>query len=550
MSRWCFFRGMSLAVLSAFSPAVASLKAESIFSKPVAVISLGKLDNVQPDIIYMMRAVGSPQIGGFVNIMVDQYSQGLDRERPAGFLVAMQGETPAFLAYMPLSDFDKFIEALQAFGEPDDLGEGKYAMEVGANTVFAKKSDKWLYVAMDEGLLEDLPEDPTKLSTPTEEQYELSARLMVQNVPTEIKSMILDQLKNSLDQAMAAQSEGQSDEDQDKAAEAGEQTIASLEKSMEEMSELMIGWNIDSSAKKTYLDFGVQAVEGSQMATDMVKQQEVTTEFPGFSQNGAAATFRFGSALAEKDRPQTVTSLDTAKAQLLAQIEENEQIPEGKGKDVAKDFVEKLFALLTKTVEEGVFDGGATVLLDGEKLRGVLGGRIADGNQLANDVKSIFKEVEDVPEVPKVNFDAYKHQNVTFHTVTVPVQNAEGAVEKILGTELPLVIGTGDKSFYLGFGAGCEDLLKAVLDKNAADGATKVSPLELSVEVGQILRYAQSVESNPFLDMAAEAIQDFSGKDHVMVQSRPIPRGLVYRLTVEEGVLRAAGSLSQGNAQE
>ena len=549
MARWCMPRVGFLSLLMLISPAVSALQAESVFTKPMAVVTVGKLDKVQPDIIYLMRAVGSPQIGGFVNIMVDQYSQGLDRERSAGVLVAMQGETPAFVAYLPLKDFDQFVEALQTFGEPDDLGDGKYAMEVGANTVFAKKMDQWLYVAMDESMLEDLPADPTTLVPALEESYEVSARFIVKNVPEELKTMIMDQMSNSLEQAMDMQAENQSEEQQKQAEAAAEQTLAQIEKSFTEMDEVIIGWNIDSSSKKTYLDFGVQALEGTEMASDIEKQQEIETEFAGFAIEGAAATMRFGSMIAEKDSAQAVTSLETAKAQALSQVDENDEIPEGKGKEVAKAVIEKMFALLTETVKEGVFDGGAALLLDGDKLRTVMGGRIADGEQLASDLKSIFDEVKGNPEVPDIKFDASTYKDVTFHTVAIPVPD-QGEAQKIFGTELPIVIGTGKKSFFVALGEGCEDLLKSVLDKNESAGKTKVTPVEMSVEVGQVLRYAQSIESNPILELAVEGIADYAGKDHVMLQSRAIPRGLIYRFSVEEGVLRAAGSMNQANARQ
>jgi hypothetical protein len=549
MARWCMPRVGFLSLLMLISPAVSALQAESVFTKPMAVVTVGKLDKVQPDIIYLMRAVGSPQIGGFVNIMVDQYSQGLDRERSAGVLVAMQGETPAFVAYLPLKDFDQFVEALQTFGEPDDLGDGKYAMEVGANTVFAKKMDQWLYVAMDESMLEDLPADPTTLVPSMEEAYDVSARFIVKNVPDELKTMIMDQMSNSLEQAMDMQAENQTEEQQEQAEAAAEQTLAQIEKSFNEMDEVIIGWNVDSSSKKTYMDFGVQALEGTEMASDIEKQQEMETEFAGFAIEGAAATMRFGSKIAEKDSAQAVTSLETAKAQALSQVDDNDEIPEGKGKEVAKAVIEKMFALLTETVKEGVFDGGAALLLDGEKLRTVMGGRIADGEQLATDLKSIFDEVKGNPEVPNIKFDASTYKGVTFHTVAIPVPD-QGEAQKIFGTELPIVIGTGKKSFFVALGEGCEELLKSVLDKNESAGKTKVTPVEMSVEVGQVLRYAQSIESNPILDLAVEGVADYAGKDHVMLQSRAIPRGLIYRFSVEEGVLRAAGSMNQANARQ
>lgn len=547
MARWFSPRVGLLSLLMLVSPAVSALRAQSIFEKPMAVVTVGKLDKVQPDIIYLMRTVGSPQIGGFVNIMVDQYSQGLDRERPAGVLVAMQGETPAVVAYVPLSDFDQFLEALQPFGEPDDLGDGKYAMEVGANTVFALKTEKWLYVGMDEGVLEGLPEDPTTIVPASEETYEVSARFIVKNIPEELKTMFMDQISNSLEQAMELQAENQTEEQQEQAEAAAEQTLAQMEKSFAEMDEVVVGWNIDSSSKKTYMDFGVQALEGTDMAADMLKQQEMTTEFPGFMVENAAATLRFGSVIAEKDSAQAVTSLETAKQQALSQVDDNDEIPEGKGKEVAKAVIEKMFSLLTKTVKEGVFDGGAAVVLEGDKLRTVLGGRIADGEQLASDLKSIFEEVKGNPEVPEIKFDASTYKGVTFHTLSVPVPD-EGKAQQILGTELPIVIGTGKKSFFVAVGDGGDGLLKSVLDVNESKGKTKVTPFEFVLQVGQFLRYAQSIESNPILDLAVEGIADYAGKDHVMLQSRAIPRGMVYRFTIEEGVLRAAGSMNQANA--
>lgn len=547
MARWFSPRVGLLSLLMLVSPAVDALRAQSVFEKPMAVVTIGKLEKVQPDIIYLMRAVGSPQIGGFVNIMVDQYSRGLDRERPAGVLVAMQGETPAVVAYLPLENFDDFLESLQPFGEPDDLGDGKYAMEVGANTVFAMKTEKWLYVGMDEGVLEGLPADPTTLVPASEESYEVSARFIVKNVPEELKTMLMDQLSNSLEQAMELQAENQTEEQQKQAEEAAEQTMAQMEKSIAEMDEVLVGWNIDSSSKKTYMDFGIQALEGSDMASDMLKQQEMTTEFPGLAVENAAATLRIGTSIAEKDAAQAVSSLDAAKAQALTQVDENEEIPDGQAKEVAKAVIEKMFGLLSKTVKEGVFDGGAAVLVDGDKLRTVMGGRIADGEQLATDLKSIFEEVKGNPEVPNIKFDASIYKGVTFHTLALPIPD-EGKAQQVLGTELPIVIGTGKKSFFIAVGDGSEALLKSVLDVNESKGKTKVTPFEFVVQVGQLLRYAQSIESNPILDLAVEGIADYAGKDHVMLQSRSAPRGMVYRFTIEEGVLRAAGSMNAANA--
>ena len=77
------------------------------------------------------------------------------------------------------------------------------------------------------------------------------------------------------------------------------------------------------------------------------------------------------------------------------------------------------------------------------------------------------------------------------------------------------------------------------MKKSPSSAAT---PFEGTIEVADILNYAQSISPNSMLDLVIDAIKQSEGKDRVLVNGSVIPRGMVYRLTIEEGVLRAAGA--------
>ena len=69
--------------------------------------------------------------------------------------------------------------------------------------------------------------------------------------------------------------------------------------------------------------------------------------------------------------------------------------------------------------------------------------------------------------------------------------------------------------------------------------------MEGVIEVGQLVKYAQTVSPNSMIDIVLQTIQQYAGKDRVLINGNLIPRGLVYRFSVDEGVLRAIGTAAK-----
>ena len=103
--------------------------------------------------------------------------------------------------------------------------------------------------------------------------------------------------------------------------------------------------------------------------------------------------------------------------------------------------------------------------------------------------------------------------------------------------------------FALSLDAAGDASLKAAIDAMKKAPSVAATPLEGVIEIGQIVEYAQSVSPNSMLDIVLQSIKDYAGKDKVLVNGNVIPRGVVYRLSIDEGVLRAAGAIAKAGGQ-
>lgn len=542
MSRWFSRLTLScVAACSAFQAPHAWAQDEA--DKPTVVVTIAPLSKTLQDLSYVMRAAGVPEVSGTATMMVNAYSGGVDRNRPAGFALTMdENQTPVTVAYIPLTSREKFFEPLGSISEIDDLGDGLFAMNLGPQTVYALEKGEWLYVAQQEAFLEDVVADPTTVFGKSAERYDLSIRVDLESVPQQLKDMLLSQIKEGYERAMEQQSANQSEEERAVAEATGAQTIAQMEQMIKETSDVLIGWSVDQSGKKTHIDFVTQYVEGSEMEKQVAGLAKLNTQFGGFQANDAASSARFTSTVSERDVAQSMQALDTVWESALKEMEKK---PETKPMaQHVKKFFDSQKSVIEATLKEGVIDGGMVVTLD-DGLAMVAGGRVADGKKMAESVKELVSKVP-AKEAPKVKFDAYKHQGVTFHTGTMPLPpDADDQARKIFGDEVKFVIGTGDKSFYVALGKDCETSLKSAIDKNASAKIDSPTPMEFHVELAQVLAYAQSIEPNPVVDVMLQKLKEFSGSDTVAMTVRAVPRGTMARITVEEGVLRAAGAAAK-----
>ncbi|MEZ6135481.1 MAG: hypothetical protein R3C53_11285 [Pirellulaceae bacterium] len=535
------FLSAVLAVACAFAtPAVQAQQAQ----KPVAIVSFTPLEKLLKDSTYILRACNVPEFGGIFNMMATTYTQGLDPKRPIGVSVTLDGQNPVGLVFVPVSDRSRFFAALETMGiEPDDLGDGLFEIDANGQTIFAKESNGWLFIAQAEDSLNSLPQNPATLLGDLPNKYDIAVRLNVQALPADLKDMAVQQMRIGLENTLNEQG-GLSDQEREDAARASEAQIAQLESFISDTEQVILGWSIDSVGQKTFFDAAAQFMEGTKFANQANAMKDLKSAYSAFQLPGTSASFRATSTYNdEADKEMAKQNLKNSMVQIRKQIDDANTSEDSK--ELVRNLAEALLELTEKTIDEGTFDGAGSLSVADDTLRVLFGGRIADGRALEGELKKLVAGLPNSSEKPDVKFDYETFQGVTLHSIALPVKIADPNARKIFGDELKIWVGTADKAFMVSMDPTGDGSLKAAIEAMQAAPNAPATPFEGVIEFTDLLKFAQAVSPNPILDNVLQTIQEFDGKDKVEVIGSIIPRGGIYRLSIDEGVLRAAGTAAK-----
>ncbi len=537
---------MVLACLLAAAPMVqAQAQDATPGGKPVAIVSVASYSKLLGDVGYLTKTAGAEDAGQMVMFMAGAMTQGLDKQKPAGVYVTLDDGEPKALGFIPVTDLDKLFNSFKAqLGEPEDVGDGVY--EVAKDQIqsaFVKEQGGWAFVAQSKDQLTDLPADPSKLLGKLPAEYDIAVRMFVQNVPTEMRQMAIDQMKLGFE-ARLEQGDGQGDPEMRELNERmSRNSVRQLIELINGSDQITFGWTVDEDAKSTHLDFSVTAVEGTKLARQMALIKDAKSGFSGFLQDDAAITMNVSSQAAPEDIEQTVLLIKSLKQRALVEIDEDGGLPDDKTREQVKEIVGSAIDVVEKTMEGGKFDGGAALILKPGNIGFAAGGLVADGKALDVAFQKLVQIAKNEPEFPEVKLNAAKHAGVTFHTLTVPVDDPEASA--VVGEELDVVVGTGEKSVYVAFGNDALSLLKSIIDKSAAGNDKTVPPMQVNVALGSIIKFASSIEPNPVVESLAASVDKIKGNDHLVISAKSIPGGVNYRIRIEEGVIQLIGEAVQ-----
>jgi hypothetical protein len=113
--------------------------------------------------------------------------------------------------------------------------------------------------------------------------YCVAARVYLQNVPAEVKKSGIDQFRNVMAFAAAAQHRGGGEDPLGGLSQQSmEQQVKAIERLLNEADQITLGWKIDLKAKKTHFDMTFTAVPGSLLDKDLQQMADAKTNFAGF----------------------------------------------------------------------------------------------------------------------------------------------------------------------------------------------------------------------------------------------------------------------------
>ena len=509
----------------------------------VAVVSIASLDELTRDVVYLTEAVGAPEMGFLLGAMIEPYAAGFDRTKPGGVFVQTDAVALNVLAFLPVTNLDAALAAIEPrIGAANDAGNGVLEFE-GPLPVFVKEQGGWVFIGQTAEALDDLPEDPVELLDDLNNKYDIGLRAYISNIPELYRAWI----KAGIQQQLA---ELPSDDEGGEAAlqkKMAQNWLSELDTFFNETESLTIGWKTDADEGNTYLDVGMTAIEGSSLADRVAATNETTSNFTGFLLPEAAVQLHVSSIMNQQDVDQFLPMLASIKSKALEELNEDEDLDDDETREAAKDLLASFFDILLATVKEGKMDGGAALVLDADSFTLATGGRVSSGEQLQEAFQKLVDIAQSEQAVGDVEWNAEEYRDVSLHTMTIPVPEAEA--REFLGDRLPVVVGTGEESGYLAVGSDCVQLLKKILDKSAEGADNKVPSGQVTVSLTPILEFVAAVDDIPVVSLMADAVKESNGKDHVYMRTLSADRETISRIEIEEGVLRVIGSAYKASTE-
>jgi hypothetical protein len=528
---------LAVAVLLA-CPLVARAQA---VAKPFLVVSINTLDNIFSDVGAVAAAAGQGDAANLWLGLAGVYTTGLDRTKPAGAYVSLGASGPQVVAFVPVKNLKQILANFQAqLGPAKDVGDG--VLELGANLpqpMYIKEQAGYAFIVQDPQSLQGVPADPSKVVQDLVAKYDIAMQVNIGNLPAEFRELALSQLKMGFDGALQAQADNLPEEQRALTEQLGKASMKSIEDFMEQADQVTVGIAVDNRTSAFTLESSVTAKPGSELAKQMSDAYNVKSAFGGLGGRDPAALMSLTMALMPADIAQITAGMTTARQQAMQSIDNDGGVPNDK-KEPLKTALGGILDVFQATMSAGKIDGAAAVNLLPGGIEVVGGAVVADGLKLEKSVKQIVQLVSDQPGFPQVQLDFAKLDGVNLHKIEIPAGEIDPNLGRLLGERLEIILGFSRDRALMSLSRDGVETLKQVTGLSPNAGPTV--PMQMRIALGQWMKMANSVESNPTTQALAAAANQANGDDKISMSIRPIERGSAYTLQVSGGVIKMAGA--------
>lgn len=503
-------------------------------AEPVAVVSINNLETLKGDLEFLFEITGTKMFSQFVMPQVENYIQGLDQTRPIGVVLSVDGTEFKPMGFLPIEDLDTFLDQIKdQVGEAADAGGGVLELQ-GPQPIFIKEKGEWAFIGQSVESLDNVPADPMKLLDGLHDNYDIAVRGYVQNVPAEYRNMAIQKMNEAMQQA------NENADNEDAAAMAKAQ-MAELKKLMEQADQITWGWNTDSKARQTYMDFTFTAKAETELASQLAAMKSMKSKYAGFVVPGAAISGNVSSVIPKNQIEQNITMMANFERSVLKEIEQDDDIDDENVRKGAKKLVAGVFDILRDTIRTGKMDTAMSVILKDGSITLGLGSHIADATKVDGLVKELVELAKSEPEITfsKLELNSQKHGDVQFHELGIEIPEEE-YIGQVFDGSLDICLGTGKDNMYLAIGSDPVANLKKMIDNSKSQKT--VAPAEFTVKLAPILKFAEAMEGDANIGAIAEMLEK-NGQDHIRFKANTIENGLTYRFLIEEGVLQALGQV-------
>jgi len=470
--------------------------------------------------------------------------EGLDKSKPWGLAVSSDGIEFQILAFMPISDLEKFTGMLGAVGaSAQEEGEGVWKLDVVGQSLYLKQAGDWTYASISPDFLANLPEDPAKLLKGIELAHDMVLQVNPQNIPEVFRQIAAAPIKQQILQALENAPETESENQIiSLGPEVIERQIDAMTIAMNDVSVFNLGASIDRSGRQMLIDVDVQAVPDTDLAKALSASGAAPTRFAGFYLPEAALATNMNLSLTQADTQQWVDLVADIRSQLMEQLDGLGALPEGEAKDTVKDVVNQLLGVFESTFSSNSIDAGLALVGEGPYTL-IAGASTPKAEELQKFCERLAELLENQLGFYGFQIDAAKHNDIRFHTVSIPLPGGDIADQliELFGFDLELTFGVGADRIFVAMGADGVEHLKKAIDGSENPG-TDLPPLRLHAKLEPLMKIlAKSPNLDPAIASAVSGIE--AGKDQVTVVSTRTEKGMQTKVQGQEGLVKVMGTL-------
>jgi len=506
---------------------------------PVLVVTVASLNKLMQDVNYITGVMGQPQAGGMFTMMAGTFTQGIDTTRPIAVLVPMVDGSPEPIGVLPSNNIELVLKRLEPqTGPADKLDDGTLVIAAGPALVYIRQVGNWAVVARNRELIDLVPADPMSLMEGLGDNYDIGLRLNIQEIPLQLREMLVEQLSQGFEQAMARQQGGDLN-----SSKLSQMQLEQLNTLIREAEQLKFGLNINPNKRIISIDTEFTAAEGTSLAEMYAGTQPIASKFSAVLSGDAALRYHVASSVSPEAVRTTTESTAAIKEAVQNALAQQDELEDHQRAEI-EEMLDGLIEIGVKTLQEGKMDAGVIGRADDQSFQIVGGSFVHDGNAVAAWVKELAAKLRDAGDAPQFNFDESQYNGVTMHSIVFDIPADQAELRRTFGEQAKIQLGTGPQAVYFALGQGSADAMQKLIDSADADrGDLSERPLgQARVKLLPILRLIQSIKPNDSLAAVIDSVALGGDNDYLSIVTHAIENGQSSNVEIGEGLIKAAGA--------
>ncbi|MBC8437495.1 MAG: hypothetical protein H8D86_01425, partial [Planctomycetes bacterium] len=408
---------LAVAVLLGLLLPQMQVDAQTAPGKPMAIVAINNYNDLSKDLSYLLDLVGPPGTSQILQQQGAGFAQMLDTTKPIGVIVQPDGILGyKLLAFLPTNNVDQILQVFAGFGIfPESTPEGLKKIDAGGVPIYVKQGTGWAFISNTKEALATSPANPVALLGGLDKQYDVAIQGNIDAIPAVFKQLMMSQIEVGMQQSIQQPLPNETEDAFEARRAIALQGMKDVQKMINEIESVTVGFNIDQTRQSVYLDVGVTAKEGSDTAKQFA-YEDTTTQLAGFLTESAAAQMNMSSSFDTAQAEQINISLETLRTQAIGQIQNDPTIPNEELRGLAIKAISTFMDVGKATLSSGKIDMAGSVDLSDEGISVIAAAVVPQAEQLDQIVRDFVKiATEQDPSFPDVEIDAQKKGDTSFH---------------------------------------------------------------------------------------------------------------------------------------